>query len=422
MAKQTKKELVLEVAAATKTTAATLVEARLLFPSEAARNAAHAALVAQTGLDAAPGLASTSVAVVKQTSFVTPRGRHDIELTASALLLHGKSFKHTVQYANVQRLYLLAHPNGRTTALVIQLVTPLRHGQTRYPFVTATFSNTDTLTLDVKVPEGRDFGGKLQPQMTGPAAQVVPTVLRAVSGAKLTLPKFEAARPSDMAADEEPPRAVACFLKSSDGFLYPLNKGFFFIHKPVTHVRHSDIASVRFDRLGTAGGGNTARNFSLTVKTMAGDIKEVAFTNVDRREYAPLFAYCRAKSIYIEDAVEPSAADHAAARLDDEAEEAQSQGRGSRAASKAATARIRTAVANGEADVVNTGLRDGEEDKEEDADSGLMDDEGTDDDQDFVGGASSSDVEEEFDENYESEGDGPASDDDAPAAKRARKE
>ena len=42
-------------------------------------------------------------------------------------------------------------------------------------------------------------------------------------------------------------KAVRCTLKSNDGLLYPLDKSFFFIHKPATYIRYavSDVGMGR---------------------------------------------------------------------------------------------------------------------------------------------------------------------------------
>lgn len=43
-------------------------------------------------------------------------------------------------------------------------------------------------------------------------------------------------------------KCLACSYKASSGFLYPLERGFLFVHKPPIHLLFSDIGHVKFDR------------------------------------------------------------------------------------------------------------------------------------------------------------------------------
>ena len=46
--------------------------------------------------------------------------------------------------------------------------------------------------------------------------------------------------------------AIACSYKAAAGYLYPLEKGFIYVHKPPVHIRFEEIASVNFARGGTS--------------------------------------------------------------------------------------------------------------------------------------------------------------------------
>ena len=63
--------------------------------------------------------------------------------------------------------------------------------------------------------------------------EVFTTVLRGLSGAKITKPgKFRSSQDGF---------AVKSSLKAEDGVLYPLEKGFFFLPKPPTLILHDEV-------------------------------------------------------------------------------------------------------------------------------------------------------------------------------------
>jgi len=62
-------------------------------------------------------------------------------------------------------------------------------------------------------------------------------------------------------------RSIGCSYKAATGFLYPLERGFIFVHKPPLHIRFDEIANVNFAR----SVGNT-RSFDFDVETKAGAI------------------------------------------------------------------------------------------------------------------------------------------------------
>lgn len=61
---------------------------------------------------------------------------------------------------------------------------------------------------------------------------------------------------------------ITCSYKAGSGMLYPLERGFIFVHKPPVHVRFDEISSVNFARV--AGGGGTSRSFDFEVETKSG--------------------------------------------------------------------------------------------------------------------------------------------------------
>jgi hypothetical protein len=60
--------------------------------------------------------------------------------------------------------------------------------------------------------------------------------------------------------------AIRCSYKADDGFLYPLDKAFFYVHKPPMCINHSDIEYVEFQRQGGGVISSSVRTFDLLIK------------------------------------------------------------------------------------------------------------------------------------------------------------
>ena len=63
--------------------------------------------------------------------------------------------------------------------------------------------------------------------------------------------------------------AVSCGHKSNTGFLYPMDKGLIFVHKPTVYVKYEQIACVNFARV--SGGGGASRSFDFEVDLKNGN-------------------------------------------------------------------------------------------------------------------------------------------------------
>ena len=59
--------------------------------------------------------------------------------------------------------------------------------------------------------------------------------------------------------------SIACSYRAATGFLYPLERGFAYVHKPPLYIRFEEVASVNFGR--SAG---STRSFDFDVETTGG--------------------------------------------------------------------------------------------------------------------------------------------------------
>ncbi|KAL9258602.1 FACT complex subunit SSRP1-like protein, partial [Drosera capensis] len=153
------------------------------------------------------------------------------------------------------------------------------------------------------------YKDKLEPSYKGLIHDVFTTILRALSGSKVTRPgKFRSCQDG---------YAVKSSLKAEDGILYPLEKSFFFLPKPPTLIFHDEVDYVEFQR--HAAGGANMHYFDLLVKL--NNEHEHLFRNIQRNEYHNLFEFIRSKGIKILNIEEVQATKGVAAVLQNDVDE-----------------------------------------------------------------------------------------------------
>ncbi|GCC18052.1 hypothetical protein chiPu_0022646, partial [Chiloscyllium punctatum] len=85
---------------------------------------------------------------------------------------------------------------------------------------------------------------------------------------------------------------ITCSYKASSGLLYPLERGFIYVHKPPVHIRFDEISHVNFAR-----GTTTTRSFDFEIETKQGSL--YTFSSIEREEYGKLFDFVNAKKLNI---------------------------------------------------------------------------------------------------------------------------
>ena len=228
-----------------------------------------------------------AIANLSEVQCLTPRGRYDIKIYQSFLQLHGKTFDYKIPYTTVLRLFLLPHKDGRQVFFVVSLDPPIKQGQTRYHFLILLFNQEDEMTIELGLSDEElesKFDGKLQKEMSGPEFELVSRVFKAVTTRKITVPgTFK----SNSGA-----QAIGCSYKAATGFLYPLERGFIFVHKPPMHIRFDEISNVNFAR--SAG---STRSFDFDVETKSGTVYN--FVGIEKDEYGKLYDFVSQKKLSV---------------------------------------------------------------------------------------------------------------------------
>ncbi|KAG2487533.1 hypothetical protein HYH03_013813 [Edaphochlamys debaryana] len=247
--------------------------------------------------DTEAAAADEPVCVFSEVGILAPRGRFDIEMHLGYLQLGGQSQDFKVRYTSIQRVFILPKHNTPHTLVVISLDPPIRKGQTYYAHLLCQFPTDDDISVELDITEealtakNEKNGGKLATEMSGPIHEVFAKLLRGLSGARITRPgHFKNAAGDGV--------SVRCSYKADDGQLYPLDRGFFYVHKPPLLIPDNDIESVEFARQGSGAVSSSVRTFDLVIRLKGG--AEHMFRNIQRSEWGNLFEFINTKKIPIE--------------------------------------------------------------------------------------------------------------------------
>ncbi|KAJ1348669.1 hypothetical protein KIN20_004021 [Parelaphostrongylus tenuis] len=206
------------------------------------------------------------------------------------------------------RLFLVPHKDGRHVYFVISLNPPIRQGQTRYHYLVLEFLKEDEIDLELGLTEQQlndQYGGKLEKELSGPLYEVVSKIFRVLINMKITVP-------GNFIGHSGTP-AVMCAHKQASGSLYPLEKGFLYIHKPPMYIRFEEVSSVHFARSDVS-----TRSFDFEIELKSGQV--LVFNSVEKEEYNKLYDYVQNKHLRIRNAkkMEKSYAEDRFAGSDDE--------------------------------------------------------------------------------------------------------
>eukprot|EP00878_Enallax_costatus_P023141 GHUV01024603.1.p1 GENE.GHUV01024603.1~~GHUV01024603.1.p1 ORF type:complete len:609 (+),score=227.34 GHUV01024603.1:931-2757(+) len=264
--------------------------------------------------DAGASTSDDAVITFHNVASLAPRGRFQVEMHLSYLQLVGQTQDFKIRYTSIGRLFILPKSSTPHTLVVIGLDPPIRKGQTYYSYLLCQFENGDEVTekLDISDEDlekkNKECGNKLHRELTGPEYQVFAHALRGLSSAKITRARTEVYQ--NHAGDG---CAVRCSYKADDGFLYPLEKAFFYVHKPPMCINHNDIEYVEFQRQGgTGAAASSVRTFDLLVRQRSVG-SDFLFRNIQRSEWEPLFSFINQRKIRIENLAEARQGPRAAA-------------------------------------------------------------------------------------------------------------
>lgn len=189
--------------------------------------------------------------------------------------------------STVLRLFLLPHKDNRQMFFVLSLDPPIKQGQTRYHFLVILFQMDEETGIELPFTDEElknKYEGKLTKELNGPVYEVLGKVMKVLINRKLT-------GPGNFVGFGGTP-ALSCSFKAAAGYLYPLERGFIYVHKPPIHIRFEEISAVNFAR----GGGST-RSFDFEIELKSGT--NHTFSSIEKEEYTKLYDFISSKKISI---------------------------------------------------------------------------------------------------------------------------
>lgn len=261
---------------------------------------------------------------------------------------------------------------------VVSLDPPIKQGQTRYHFLVLLFGMEEETSIELPFTEKElkeKYDDKLSKDLSGPVYEVLGKIMKVIINRKLT-------GPGTFLGHSGTP-AVGCSFKAAAGYLYPLERGFIYVHKPPMHIRFEEIANVNFAR----GGGST-KSFDFEIELKSGT--NHTFSSIEKEEYAKLYDFIVSKKITVKNSGKMTS------NYNDDF------GDSDKEEPDAYLARVKA------------------EAEERESDESGSDEEST--DEDFNPNVAESDVAEEFDSNVSSSDSDAGSDDSAKKKKKEKKE
>ncbi|KAI6198412.1 FACT complex subunit SSRP1 [Aphelenchoides fujianensis] len=118
----------------------------------------------------------------------------------------------------------------------------------------------------------------------GPAARI----FRILTNVLITVP-------ADMDRETMSCTVFSCAFRQASGYLYPLEKGFMYVHKPPMYVRFDEIDNVHFARSDAS-----TRSFDFEIVQKSGTT--INFSSIAKEEYNKLFDFVEKKRLKVRNA------------------------------------------------------------------------------------------------------------------------
>jgi structure-specific recognition protein 1 len=227
------------------------------------------------------------------------RAKYSFHFYATVLRVRSDTYDHKIKYSDVKRLFLLALPKGGYN-LVMQLDPPLRRQNHKVSMIVIQFGEGDALPEDAELnTEGEGVADMLKdislkeeddPETNKDAHIVASELLSALTKKSVTIPgTYE---------NTYQEQCLSCVAEGQQGYLFPLEKAFIYVHKPTVHIRYDDIIEAEMHR---ASEFSAAQSFDLEleIKIGGGNTKIQRFTAIPKVEFKALKAFMEGKKVKV---------------------------------------------------------------------------------------------------------------------------
>ena len=222
---------------------------------------------------------------------ITPRGKFDLHILKDYLKIHGQTHDYKIPFKGVTKIFLLPHVDKIHIAFVLGIEPPIRQGNTSYPFLVFQIKQEVETTIKLNLPKeeierNKILKSPLEDSLKGNLYDIVAKLFKSIIGVNIIIPgNFRSSKSNP---------SIRCSLKANEGFLYPLERGIIFIHKPVVYIKLEDINYVECVRVSES----LQKSFDLNIYSKKNN-ESFQFLGILREEYDFILKYLALKKIKV---------------------------------------------------------------------------------------------------------------------------
>ena len=139
-----------------------------------------------------------SIAILTEVTMVTPRGKINIHFLKSIFKITGPSNDYKIPYNNINRAFILPKQDGVNMAFVVGLTTPMRQGNTNYPFIVFQLKKGTEVDVTLNLPpvDSNDYKkvikNPIDSELNGDLYDIMAKLFKSIIGIGVIIPgKFK---------------------------------------------------------------------------------------------------------------------------------------------------------------------------------------------------------------------------------------
>ena len=134
---------------------------------------------------------SECIATFPEIPLVVPRGRYAADLFKDCIRFHGNTFNYRIEFKSIDKAFLLPKPDDVHMIFILALKSPIRQGNTNYPYIVMQFKKDAEEVIKIKLkPEQikEYYGENLKEEYSGPTFDLVSKLFKIIVGVNIIIP------------------------------------------------------------------------------------------------------------------------------------------------------------------------------------------------------------------------------------------
>ena len=135
-----------------------------------------------------------AICVIPEVQMITPRGKINVHFLKQIFKITGPSHDYKIPYQHINKAIILPRQDGQHFAFVVGLTSPMRQGNTNYPFIVFQIKKGTDIKVNLNLPEKEEERAKLlkQPiesEIEAELHDVMVKLFNSIIGIKINMPK-----------------------------------------------------------------------------------------------------------------------------------------------------------------------------------------------------------------------------------------